>query len=90
MYETDRLKRRLKGISLSPILRPHSYCVLVVTDQLSQEVLLEDLQYLAGHANPGTTQIHESGRGCVTRNMFERISVRDVDKDPKAFSVEQT
>ena len=30
----------------------------MVTDLLSQDVTLEDVQYLAGHANPRTTQIY--------------------------------
>ena len=37
---------------LPPIFSPHSFLVLVVTDLLSQDVPLEDVQYLAGHANP--------------------------------------
>ncbi len=49
--------------------------VLVVTDLLSQDVPLEDVQYLAGHANPRTTQIYDRRRRRVTRNIVERISV---------------
>ena len=40
--------------------------VMVVTDLLGQNVPMEDVQYLAGHANPQTTQIS---------NIVERISV---------------
>ena len=54
---------------------PHSFRVLVVTDLLSQDVPLEDVQYLAGHANPRTTQIYDRRRRRVTRNIVERISV---------------
>ena len=54
---------------------PHSFRVLVVTDLLSQDVPLEDVQYLAGHANPRTTQIYDRRRRQVTRNIVERISV---------------
>ena len=59
---------------LPPIFNPHSFRVLVVTDLLSQDVPLEDVQYLAGHANPSTTQIYDR-RWRVTRNIVERISV---------------
>ena len=69
------LKRRLKDASLPPIFSPHSFRVLVVTDLLSQDVPLEDVQYLAGHANPRTTQIYDRRRRRVTRNIVERISV---------------
>ena len=69
------LKRRLKDAGLPPIFSPHSFRVLVVTDLLSQDVPLEDVQYLAGHANPRTTQIYDRRRRRVTRNIVERISV---------------
>lgn len=69
------LKRRLKNAGLPPIFSPHSFRVLVVTDLLSQDVPLEDVQYLAGHANPRTTQIYGMRRQRVTRNIVERISV---------------
>ena len=68
------LKRRLKDAGLPGIFSPHSFRVLVVTDLLSQDVPLEDVQYLAGHANPRTTQIYDRRRR-VTRNIVERISV---------------
>ena len=69
------LKRRLKNAGLPPIFSPHSFRVLVVTDLLSQDVPLEDVQYLAGHVNPRTTQIYDRRRRRVTRNIVERISV---------------
>ena len=69
------LKRRLKAASLPEILSPHSFRVLVVTDLLSQNVPLEDVQYLAGHAHPRTTQIYDRCRRRVSRNLVERISV---------------
>ena len=54
---------------------PHSFRVLVVTDLLSRDVPLEDVQYLASHANPKTTQIYDRRRRRVTRNIVEPISV---------------
>ena len=67
------LKRRLRPAGLPKILSPHSFRVLVVTDLLSQNVPLEDVQYLAGHAHPRTTQIHDRRRRRVTRNLVERM-----------------
>ena len=69
------LKRRLKDARLPDIFSPHSFRVLVVTDLLTQDVPLEDVQYLAGHANPKTTQIYDRRQKRVTRNIVERISV---------------
>ena len=57
------LKRRLKDAGLPPIFSPHSFLVLGVTELLSQGVRLEDGHYLAGHANPRTTQIYDRRRG---------------------------
>ena len=44
--------RRLRDAALLPIFSPHGFRVLLVTDLVSQPVPLEDVQYLAGHANP--------------------------------------
>jgi len=46
-----------------------------VTDLLKQNLPLEDVQYLAGHSNPTTTQIYDRRRRRVTRNIVERISI---------------
>ena len=67
------LKRRLKAAGLPKILSPHSFRVLVVTDLLSQNVPLEDVQYLAGHSHPSTTQLYDRRRRRVTRSIVERI-----------------
>ena len=69
------LKRRLKKAGLPEIITPHSFRVMVVTDLLGQNVPMEDVQYLAGHSNPQTTQIYDRRRRRVTRNIVERISV---------------
>ena len=69
------LKRRLKEAGLPEIITPHSFRVMVVTDLLGQNVPMEDVQYLAGHSNPQTTQIYDRRRRRVTRNIVERISV---------------
>ena len=57
------------------LFSPHSFRVAVVTDLLKQNVPLEDVQYLAGHSNPRTTQIYDRRRRRVTRNIVERISI---------------
>ena len=69
------LKRRLKDAGLPDLFSPHSFRVAVVTDLLKQDVPLEDVQYLAGHSNPKTTQIYDWRRRRVTRNIVERISI---------------
>ena len=69
------LKPRLKAAGLAKILQPHSFRVLLVTDLLSQNVPLGDVQYPAGHAHPRTTQIYDWRRQHLSRNLVERISV---------------
>ena len=69
------LKRRLKDAGLPVLFFPHSFRVTVLTDLLSQDVPLEDVQYLAGHSHPQTTQINDRRRRRVTRNIVERISI---------------
>ena len=71
----DVLKIRLKAAGLPTEIRPHSFRVFVVTDLLLQHVPLEDVQHLAGHATPQTTQIYDRRDRAVTRNIVERISV---------------
>jgi integrase/recombinase XerD len=44
-----------------------------VTDLLTQGVPLEDVQYLAGHADPRTTRLYDRRPERVTRNMVEKI-----------------
>jgi site-specific recombinase XerD len=69
------LKRRLTDAGLPHLFSPHSFRVPVVTDFLNQNVPIEDVQYLAGHSNPRTTQIYDRRRRRVTRNIVERISI---------------
>ena len=47
------LKWRLKDAGLPPIFSPHSFRILVVTDLLSQDVPLEDVQYFGLFAGGG-------------------------------------
>ena len=68
------LKTRLQAAGLPRECSPHSFRVFVVTDLLQQHVPLEDVQHLAGHATPKTTQIYDRRGRTVTRNIVERIS----------------
>jgi site-specific recombinase XerD len=69
------VKRRLKDAELPAHYSPHSFRVTTVTDLLSQGVPLEDVQYLAGHADPRTTRLYDRRQKRVTRNIVERISI---------------
>ncbi len=69
------VKRRVKEAGLSARLSPHSFRVTTITDLLTQGVPLEDVQNLAGHADPRTTRLYDRRQRKVTRNIVERISV---------------
>jgi len=69
------MKRRLKAAGLPGQFSPHSFRVATVTDLLEQNVALEDVQHLAGHADPRTTRLYDRRRRKVTRNIVERISI---------------
>lgn len=69
------VKRRLRGSGLPTHLSPHSFRVATVTDLLTQGVSLEDVQHLAGHADPRTTRLYDRRQKKITRNTVERISI---------------
>jgi site-specific recombinase XerD len=71
----ELVKRRLKDAGLPSRLSPHSVRVATITDLLTQGVPLEDVQYLAGHAEPRTTGLYDRRQKKVTRNIVERISI---------------
>lgn len=73
------MKRRLRAAGLPERFSPHSFRVATVTDLLSQNVPLEDVQHLAGHADPRTTRLYDRRRRKVTRNVVERISIGGLD-----------
>ena len=56
------------------ILLRYSFRVLVVTDLVNQNVPLEDVQHLAGHAYPRSSQIYDR-RWHDSRYIVEGISV---------------
>jgi len=69
------IKRRMKACGLPARLSPHSFRVTTITDLLLQGIPLEDVQNLAGHADPRTTRLYDRRQKTVTRNIVERISV---------------
>ncbi|HEV8715466.1 MAG TPA: tyrosine-type recombinase/integrase [Candidatus Binatia bacterium] len=70
------VKRRLQDAGLpARQLSCHSFRATTITDLLTQGVPLEDVQYLAGHADPRTTRLYDRRQKQVTRNIVERISV---------------
>jgi integrase/recombinase XerD len=69
------VKRHLAIAGLPQHYSPHSFRVATVTDLLTQGVPLEDVQYLAGHADPRTTRLYDRRQKRVTRNIVERISI---------------
>jgi site-specific recombinase XerD len=69
------VKRRLKAAGLPTRLSPHSFRVTTITDLLEQGVSLDEVQHLAGHADPRTTRLYDRRQKRVTRNLVERISV---------------
>lgn len=69
------VKRRLKDAGLPSRLSPHSFRVTTITDLLEQGVPLEDVQRLAGHADPRTTRLYDRRQKKITRNIVERISI---------------
>jgi integrase/recombinase XerD len=69
------VKRRMKDAGLPPRLSPHSFRVTTITDLLEHGVPLEDVQHLAGHADPRTTRLYDRRQKKITRNVVERISV---------------
>jgi len=71
----ELVKRRLKAAKLPERLSPHSFRVTAITDLLTQGVPLEDVQYLAGHSSPRTTELYDRRQKKVTRNIVERISI---------------
>jgi integrase/recombinase XerD len=69
------VKRRLVAAGLPTRLSPHSFRVATITDLLEQGVSLENVQSLAGHADPRTTRLYDRRHKKVTRNIVERISI---------------
>ena len=71
----ELVKRRLKDAGLPSRPSPHSFRVTGITDLLGHGIPLEDVQYLAGRAEPRTTGLYDRRQKKVTRNIVERISI---------------
>jgi Phage integrase family len=69
------VKWLLKDAGLPSRLSPQSFRVTTITDLLTQGIPLEDVQYLAGHAEPRTTGLYDRRKKQVTWNIVERISI---------------
>lgn len=70
------VKRRLTDAELPAAdLSPHSFRVTVATDLLRQDVPLDEVKYLLGHADPRMTRLYDRRGREVSRNVVERISV---------------
>lgn len=69
------VKKRCHEAGLSNSLSPHGFRVGTITDLLKQGVPLEDVSFLAGHADMRTTRLYDRRQREVTRNIVERISV---------------
>jgi integrase/recombinase XerD len=69
------VKRRLKDAGLPEQLSPHSFRVATITDLLEQGTPLEDVQQLAGHADPRTTRLYDRRPKRISRNIVDRISI---------------
>jgi integrase/recombinase XerD len=69
------VKRRNKTAGLPVKLSPHSFRVATVTDLLTQGIPLEEVQHLAGHADPRTTGLYDRRKKGVTRKIVDRISI---------------
>jgi integrase/recombinase XerD len=64
-----------QGYRPALLYSPHSLRVTTITDLLTQGVALEDVQFLAGHADPRTTRLYDRRDRRIKRNIVERISV---------------
>lgn len=69
------MKRRLSDAGLPNHYSPHAFRVATITNLLSQGAPLEDVQYLAGHADPRATRLYDRRQRQVSRNLVERISI---------------
>lgn len=69
------VKRRLRRAELPDRYSPHSFRVATITDLLLHGAELNEVQHLAGHADPRTTSLYDRRQKRVTRNIVERITI---------------
>jgi site-specific recombinase XerD len=70
-------ERQVELVRITPgmVGQYFNFRVTTITDLLEQNVPLEEVQYLAGHADSRTTALYDRRSKKVTRNIVERISV---------------
>jgi site-specific recombinase XerD len=68
------VKRRLRQLGLPANLSAHSFRVATITNLLEQGIPLEQVQYLAGHADPRTTRLYDRRQERVTRQLVDTIA----------------
>jgi integrase/recombinase XerD len=71
----ELVKRRLNDAGLPSRLSQHSFRVTAIASLLKQGAPLEDVQYMAEHAEPRATGLYDRRQKRVTRNIVERISI---------------
>ncbi len=69
------VKRRFEDAGLPANLTCHTFRATTITDLLNSGVNPDDVQDLAGHADPRTTRLYDRRKREVTRNIVERISI---------------
>jgi len=69
------IRRRMTDAGLPSNLTAHSFRVAAITDLIKQGIPIEDVQYLAGHADARTTRLYDRSDRRVTRNIVERIGL---------------
>ncbi len=69
------VKRRMLAAGLGKRLSAHSFRVATITNLLNQGVALEDVQRLAGHADPRTTRLYDRRPQVITRQVVDRIAI---------------
>lgn len=62
------------GLPADGVFKIHSVRVSTITDLLENGAELRNVQRLAGHADPRTTQLYFHGDDDVTRHLVETIS----------------
>jgi integrase/recombinase XerD len=77
------VKRRLRDAGLPTRLSPHSFRVMTITDLLEQSVPLEDVQRLAGHADPRTTRLYDRR---TTSRLLMHVSSKSLSKAKRAHA----
>ena len=68
------MKRRLEDFAL-PLLYSRTPSASPRLLTCSRRVSGEDVQHLAGHADPRTTRLYDQRERKIKRNIIERISV---------------